>query len=220
MANRSKAQAVRAPEVNLVHLTGADGAALSADPDHDGQEFVGLDLDHFDAGNTRFVECRVAGCRFTALTLRRSRFIGCSLEELDATTVDISDSEWTDVVVQGGRLGALLAPGAQLVRVALRQVRSNYLNLRGSKIVDLSLTGCRIGELDLGTADVLRADFRDCEIERLVLTGASWRSVDLRHAEIGEIEGIAELRGATINPVQLTRLGPAFAQQLGVRVDD
>ncbi len=122
------------------------------------------------------------------------------------------------MVVQGGRFGALAAPGARLTRVAMRTVRANYVNLRGAEITDLQLTGCRIEELDLGSAQVLRADLTGCDIDRLVLSEAVLKDVDLRGAELSTLEGVAALRGATISPFQLTRLAPAFAEQLGILV--
>ncbi len=209
---------VRPPQLALPALRPADLAIWQQESEHDGLEFARLAGDRHVAGSVRVVECRLVGARFEELVLRRSRFIDTELVDVEVTTFDAAESEWSDVVVRGGRLGALLAPGATLTRVALRGLRSNYVSLRGATVVDLTLSECRIEELDLGTAAVQRAVLAHCEIDRLVLSAATLRGVDLRSASIAEIEGIAELRGATISPYQLTRLAPALAEHLGVRV--
>ena len=215
---RPKRDEVRPPEVSLVDLRAADERVWRAGTEHDGLEFAGLELPEYVGGGVRLMECRIAGGRFGDLRFRRSRLIGCEIADVAVTTFDVAESEWTDVAVRGGRIGALSAPGATLARVALRGLRSNYVNLRGATIVDLTIEDCRIEELDLGTATVERARI-DGEIDRLVLSAATCRAVDLRTVELGEIEGIAELGGTTLSSYQLTRLAPAFAEHLGIRID-
>ena len=215
---RRNSDDVRPPQLALPDLRPADLASWEQDSEHDGREFTGLAGGRYIAGNLRIVECRLVGAAYDELVLRRGRMIDCELVEPVVTTLDVAESEWSDVLVSGGRLGALLAPGATLTRVALRGLRTNYVNLRGATIVDLTLAGCRIEELDLGGAELQRAVLADCEIDRLVLSAATLRAVDLRSASIGEIEGIAELRGTTVSPYQLTRLAPALAEHLGVRI--
>lgn len=211
--------AVRFPDACPTGLRAADEQTWRTESEHDGLEFIGLELEEYAVGNLRLVDCRVSG-RFGELKLRRSRLITSEIADVQVTTLDVAESEWSDVLVSGGRIGALLAPGSTFSRVALRGVRSNYVNLRGSSIVDLTLQDCRVGELDLATADVQRGDLGGSEVDRLALTGARLRSVDLSRTELGEIEGVAELRGSTISPLQLTRLAPALASHLGVRVTD
>lgn len=213
-----KRAALREPDVTLPELRAATRADLEGDSEHDGLGFSGLVLSDFTAGNQHFVECRFAGCRFGEVKLRRARFNTCRLDDLEVGTLDLGESEWSDVAIGGGRLGALLAPGAKLIRVAFDHVRANYLNLRGAEIVDLALRNCRIEELDLSGAQIRRADLTDSEIERLVLTDARLTDVDLRQADLAVVEGVAHLRGATINELQLTRLAPALATHLGIRV--
>jgi uncharacterized protein YjbI with pentapeptide repeats len=220
--SRGRQAALREPDVRLPDLHAATSADLENDSEygfeHDGLDFAGLALPEFTAGNQHFVECRFVACRFGEVKLRRARFSTCRLDDLEATTFDVAESEWSDVVVGGGRLGALLMPGAKLTRVAFDHVRANYLNLRGAEIVDLALRNCRIEELDLSATQIRRADLSDSEIERLILTDAGLSDVDLQQADLAVVEGVAHLRGATISEHQLSRLAPALAAHIGIRV--
>jgi uncharacterized protein YjbI with pentapeptide repeats len=215
-----RVKAPREPAVSLPTLTRGTSAGLERDTEHDGAEFVDLQVQTVDSGNCRFLECRLAGCSFEDVRLRRSRFNTCILQDLEANAFDVTESEWSDVSISGGRFGAFLAPGATLDRVVLEGVRSNYVNFRGSTITDLVLRNCRIEELDLGSARVTRASLAGSDIERLILSEATLIDVDLHEAALASIEDIAYLRGSTISEVQMTRLAPAFAQHLGIRVVD
>ena len=216
--NRAKRAALRDPDVSLPDLRAAGRADLERDSEHDGVEFAGLDLPEFTAGNQHFVECRFTACRLGEVKLRRARLNTCRLDELEVSTLDVAESEWSDVAVGGGRFGALLAPGAKQTRVAFDNVRVNYLNLRGAEITDLALRNCRVDELNLGGAQLHRADLSGSEIDRLILTDARLADVDLRQAELAVLEGVEHLRGATISELQLTRLAPALADHMGIRV--
>jgi hypothetical protein len=50
--------------------------------------------------------------------------------------------------------------------------------------------------------------------------GATLTNVDLRGAEFSTVNGIAGLRGATIDGLQLSLFAPLLADELGIDVDD
>ena len=115
-----------------------------------------------------------------------------------------------------------LAPGARMTRVLRSNVRANYLNLRGAEIIDLA--AARLPDRGAGSGGRPRSSAPispGSDIDRLILTEAVLSDVDLRQAELVRPgRGGEHLRGATISALQLTRLAPAFAEQLGILVSD
>lgn len=62
--------------------------------------------------------------------------------------------------------------------------------------------------------------FDDCTLARVDFSDARMKDVDLRGAAAVDIaRGIERLSGAVISASQLLDLAPAFAAQIGVRVE-
>ncbi|MEU8967624.1 pentapeptide repeat-containing protein, partial [Streptomyces sp. NPDC048491] len=75
-------------------------------------------------------------------------------------------------------------------------------------------------EPDFGGASLVRVEFHGCELRGADFTGARLKDVDLRGATLLDIaRGVERLAGAVISPSQLLDLAPAFAAQVGVRVE-
>ena len=201
----------------LPDLDDAPGPELAGGGTADGLRFTGMELVG-DATGARFLECELTGCDVAGVDFDRARLAGCLLTDLRSPAWSLVDATWLDVVVVGGRFGALTAPGGQLTRVALDGVKVDFLNLRGATLVDVTLTGATIGELDLSGADLRDVALVDCTVTSLVLNGARNRSVDLRGADVERLDGLADLRGTTISPAQLTGWAAGLAAQLGIRV--
>lgn len=206
-------------EISLPALTSGSAADLCTDADIEALAFDTVDLQGLAADGARLLDCRLVACQLDDARLRRSRLSSCQLEGVTAAAADLVDSGWLDVVVRGGRIGALVAHGSNLMRVAFVGVRLDYVNLRGSTLAQVRLVDCRIGELDLGEADAAGITFEGCQVDRLVVTGATLKEVELTGADLEALEGVGSLSGATISQDQLTRLAPALAAHLGVKVE-
>ena len=201
----------------LPELDDATSPELTGGGTADGLHFPGLELTG-DATAARFLECVLADCDVAGVPFDRARLASCLLTDLRSPDWSLVDATLLDVVVAGGRFGALTASGAQLTRVALSGLKVDFLNLRGATLVDVTLTGCSIGELDLSGADLRDVRLVDCTASSLVLEGARNRAVDLRGAEVGILDGVAGLRGCTINAGQLAGWSAGMAAELGIRV--
>ncbi|WP_249523756.1 pentapeptide repeat-containing protein [Modestobacter marinus] len=204
-------------EALLPPLVDAPGPELTGAGTVEGLRYTGLELTG-DATGGSFLECALTGCDLAGVPFDRARLSSCLLTDLRAAGWSLVDATLLDVVVTGGRFGAVTAHGAELTRVALQEVKVDYLDLRGATLVDVTLTGCTVAELDLGGADLRDLRLVDCTVESLVLRGARSRSVDLRGAEVTRLDGVADLRGCTISPVQLAGWAGGMAAELGIRV--
>jgi uncharacterized protein YjbI with pentapeptide repeats len=202
----------------LPDLDDAPGPQLTGAGTADGLRFAGLELTG-DATGARFLECRLEDCSVEGVPFDRARLTTCRLTGLRATAWSLVDARLLDVVAVGGRFGALTAHGAELTRVLLQDVVVDYLDLRDATLVDVVLAGCTVRELDLGGADLRDVRLTGSTIGSLVLDGSRSRSVDLRGADVTRVDGVAGLRGCTIDGVQLTGWAAGMAAELGIRVE-
>jgi len=204
-------------EALLPPLDDAPGPELTGGGTADGLRFAGTELTG-DATGIRFLECVLADCDLAGVVFDRARLSTCLLTGLRSPNWSLVDATLLDVVVGGGRFGALTAHGAGLTRVALDGVKIDFVDLRGATLVDVTLTGCTVGELDLGGADLRDVRLVDCSVGSLVLSGARSRGVDLRGAAVERVDGVAGLRGCTINTAQLVGWSSGMAAELGIAV--
>lgn len=224
MANAKGMPRVRRPEVSLPELRAYEGeagpSALEPDGDHDGLEFADLDLGGADGAGSRFLECAVRRCGLDGTGLERSRFIDTVLDGVWGVGTGLAGVELRDVEMTDARLGGTKLHGARLTRVRVRGGKIDFLNARQAQLKDVSFEGCVLIEPDFGGATLERVSFEDCVLRRAELSQATLRDVDLRGAvELDIAAGLDRLSGAVISTAQLMELAPAFAAQLGVRVE-
>jgi uncharacterized protein YjbI with pentapeptide repeats len=104
--------------------------------------------------------------------------------------------------------------------VHISSTKLGFVNLSGATLLDVLFTGCAIDELDLSSAKLNRVALIDCTIGTLNLHHATLANVDLRRAELSRIDGFTALSGATLSSGQVADLASAFAEHLGIRVED
>ena len=204
-------------EALLPPLDDAPGPALTGAGTSDGLRFAGAQLTG-DAAGARYLECVLAGCDLGDVGFDRARFATCLLTDVRAAAWSLVDATLLDVVVEEGRFGAVTAHGSELTRVRLGGLKVDYVDLRNATLVDVTLAGCTIGELDLAGADLRDLRLTECTVGSLVLEEARCRSVDLRGADVTRLDGVAGLRGCTINGTQLVGWAPGMAAELGIAV--
>jgi uncharacterized protein YjbI with pentapeptide repeats len=201
----------------LPDLDDAPGPELAGGGTADGLRFAGLQLTG-DATGARFLECRLEDCSVEDVGFDRARLATCLLTGLRAPSWSLIGATLLDAVVTGGRIGALTAHGAGLTRVLLQDVVVDYLDLRGATLVDVLLADCTVRALDLGGAYLRDVRLTGSTVDTLVLQDSRCRSVDLRFAGITRLDGVAGLRGCTIDSAQLTGWSAGMAAELGITV--
>jgi uncharacterized protein YjbI with pentapeptide repeats len=210
----------RRPEVRLPPLVPYAGGELEPDGDYDGVDFRELDLAGQDGGGARFLDCALTGCGLDETRLHRARFIDAVLSGIRGVGTDLAEATLRDVEVTDARLGGVQLHGGVLERVLVRGGKIDYLNLRKARLKDVVFEGCVLVEPDFGGARLERVEFRDCVLKGADFNAVTMTDVDLRSAaELGIVRGLDRLAGAVISPAQLIDLAPAFAAQIGVRVE-
>lgn len=161
---------------------------------------------------------RFAGLSWPEVSLRHATLRETLLERPDVTTLHNAGGRWRDVRVSGGRIGVLEAYDSEWRAVELVGCRLAYVNLRGADVADLTLRDCHVDELDLTDAQVRRATLTGTRVGRLDVRDARLESFDLRGATYDALDGVEGLRGALLNPEQLTLAAPLLADALGILV--
>ncbi|MEU5419486.1 pentapeptide repeat-containing protein [Streptomyces sp. NPDC001407] len=217
---RKTAPVIRLPEVRLPPLRPYEGPGLEPDGDYDGLDFTEADLAGQRARGSSFMDCRMRRCVLDEARLSRARFTDCVLDGIRGVGTDLAEATLRDVEVCDARLGGTQLHGAVLERVLVRGGKIDYLNLRAATLKDVTFEGCVLSEADFGGAVLERVVFRDCALRRVDFSVARMKDVDLRAAgELDIARGVDRLSGAVISPSQLIDLAPAFAAQIGVRVE-
>lgn len=116
-----------------------------------------------------------------------------------------AESRLDGVLVSDLDLAGVHAPNVGLVETALR----------GVAFVDCALRGA-----DFYGATLEHVRFSGCELAGAEMEQCRLADVDLRSSRIAEVRGVASLRGARIDRVQLVELAPHLALELGIDVRD
>lgn len=219
MSRRATPTPPKLPTLRLPELTAGDPSSLLPHGTYEALSFSGDDLTGTDLSSVGFIDCSLAELNTIELEATSARFTDSRLHHLDIPTVAAAYASIRNTVLEDSRLGVLQSIEGTWDSVHIRSAKLGYLSLRGASVRDVLFEDCVIGELDLTGAQAERVSFTDSELGVLDVTGATLRDVDLRGVDLPEITGLAHLRGATINDLQLQQLAPAMAAQLGIDVE-
>lgn len=202
----------------LAGLTAGDPEALVAGAQRDGERFERVRLDVGDLSGLALDGCEVHDVQGDEVLLDGARLLESVLDRITVTALRAKGTVWRDVRVTGSRIGAAEWYDGDWRSVELIGCRIGYLNLAGSRLRDVRFTDCVLDELDLRAAEVRRAAFDGCRIGTLSVAEARLEHVDLSAAELAAVDRADGLRGAVLDPSQLTVLAPLLADALGIRV--
>ncbi|MBH0780836.1 pentapeptide repeat-containing protein [Nocardia bovistercoris] len=187
--------------------------------DYDCAHLHALELTDPDIGNARFGESAFTSVTLHGGTLRHSRFRDVWLRDVRWIGTEIADTTWQDVEFVAGALSGVDAGGAVLRRVRFEGCKLDSINLRSAKLHDVVFTDCVLRDVDFAGSHLRTVSFPGSRLEGLLLDKATLTSVDLRGATALDIaDGLTALRGATVTPLQLIDLAPAFARATGIVV--
>ncbi|WP_300681184.1 pentapeptide repeat-containing protein [Nocardioides sp.] len=183
-----------------------------------------LDLDLFGAGDVADLDRSVdleslvfAQPSAGEVDLTDARLAQVSITQAQVASLIAARAEWHDVEISG-RFGSIDGDGARLRCVRFVDCKLGYVNLRGAELLDVTFSNCLIEELDLLQSSLRRVQLDSTEVGTLTVRQAKLRDVDLRGGRFESIEGLMELGGATISAEQAVEFAPAFATELGIRI--
>ncbi|SMQ73826.1 pentapeptide repeat-containing protein [Agreia sp. VKM Ac-1783] len=220
MARKPGTQAPRLDAIVLDDLVEGDSETLRPHDVYEGLRFDGLDISGRELSGIQFRECVFDDVRAHDAVLRGATFSDIEFTRLNAPIFSAPRAELRSVTVDGSRLGSAELYESALSSVHISSTKLGFVNLSGASLLDVLFTGCSIDELDLSSAKLNRVAFVDCTIGVLSLNHATLTNVDLRRAEFSRLDGFSALKGATLSHGQVADLASAFAEHLGILVED
>lgn len=149
---------------------------------------------------------------------KKCRFLDVAFRAQEATEWLAAESNFRNVTLEIGRVGSFDLTASKLNVVTFENIRAGYLNLINSSIQDVLFKDCRFDTLDLFATKAKRIRFENCKVEDLDVRELQGEHIDLRGLDFNHVRGIASLRGATINEVQLMHLASDLALLAGINV--
>jgi len=197
-----------------------DVVGLRAQREHEGVELVDCDFSGEHLSGSSLETARVKGCRFADAELRRLRFEQVVFETCDFANTSWFDCDLDEVAFVGCRFVGASITGGRLSAVLLRDCLAQMAKLSHLGRPHALLQGCDLRGALLMESDLSETRFADCDLGGLELFNAGLVGTDLRGNELDDLKGVACLRGATIDALQLLALAPALATHVGLVVQE
>ena len=180
-----------------------------------------------DGGEVAGSSGRGGRFRFSLLrdvTFAAKRLDGATLTDVVLETVDLGTTNLTKASLHRVSFANCRCLGIGLAEAALLGVRFTsssieLANFRFSKLERVTFINCAMTAVDFGNATLTDVVFKNCHLDKAIFSGARLRGVRLSGSALQGIQGIADLRGATITHDQLIELVPALAAELGIRLE-
>lgn len=182
---------------------------------YDGVDLQGADLELLELGEATVRSCRWAGSRWA-----RALVGDCLIEHSDLGNVTMTESALQRVRVERSRLTGVDLSGCILRNTAFADCTVDLSNWRFAKLRRVVFEGCRMAGADLAAAELSEVCFVGCD-----LSGADFREATVDRARferctLDGIGGLADLRGAEIDPLDPITLGYQLAAALGITIVD
>lgn len=211
-------QAPQIDPIRLGSLAEGDLLDLTRDADLESVRYADLRVARLDLAGALVSTSRFEDVSADDTDLKGARLHEVELERVNLPVVRAARGQWRDVKVNG-RLGSLEAYEAQWKSVHFVGCKLSFINLRGAELMDVAFTDCVIDELDLISASARRVRFENTRVGSLNVRQAKLQDVDLRGATLAAIDGLTDLRGATISHDQLVMIAPLLAASIGLKVE-
>jgi uncharacterized protein YjbI with pentapeptide repeats len=200
-------------------LSRLDAAGLRAESELCDVELLDLDLRDEQLTALSLETARVKGCRFEGAELRRLHCRQVVFETCDFANTRWFDCELSDVAFLDCRFVGVSITGGGLSAVLMRDCLAQLAKLSHLGRPHALLEGCDLRGALLMESDLSELRFAGCDLEGLELAGVTLAGSDLRTNELAGLKGVACLRGATVDALQLLALAPALAAHVGLVVE-
>ena len=201
-------------------LAPLDAAGLRGEDEQCDVELVGLELSGEQLSRVSLETARLKDCRFEGAELR-----GWRCERVIFETCDFANGRWFDcdfreVAFLDCRFVVASLTGGALSAVLMRDCLAQLAKLSHLGRPHALLERCDLRGALLMESEFCDVRFADCDLTGLELFNVDLTGSDLRDNELGGLKGVACLRGATIDPLQLLTLGPALAAHVGLVIEE
>jgi uncharacterized protein YjbI with pentapeptide repeats len=209
-------------ELPYAHRLEPLGDQLESGRDYDGAHLDDIaELTDPDARGCSFTESAFTRVRVVGGSFRFTRFADVWMNGVRWVGTNLGQTTWRDTELIDCAFSGVEAIGGELIRARFQGCKLDSINLRNTVLHDVEFIDCLLQDVDIAEANLRKVRFPGSTVLRLALNKAQLDDVDLRTvARLDIAAGLDALRGATISPLQLMDLAPAFAHAMGVNVRD
>lgn len=208
------------PDISLDDLRELDAGALEPPVEVEGARLESAELGGVTWGSARFENVHLVGVGFDGSKLRGASLVDLLGERVGAANGDWGGATLRRVAFRESRLTGIDFGEARLTDVSFEDCKLDYANFRHSEIDQVTFEGCALAEADFQGARIRRTRFSGCTLDRADFTKAELEEVDARGSTIALAGSVLNLRGLTIDSVQLIDLALALAGEIGINVED
>jgi uncharacterized protein YjbI with pentapeptide repeats len=104
--------------------------------------------------------------------------------------------------------------------VALHDCRMDLATLRFTSFKDVAFVDCNLTRADFTNADLRGAQFTGCDLSGAQFAQADCAGTRFTRCELAGIGSVTNLKGATVNAVDLAALSYALAGALDITIEE
>ncbi len=138
----------------------------------------------------------------------KCQFAGAVLDEAGLNRLELVDAQSAGLTITNASIKDVLFKGCRL----------NLANFRFSHFARVTFEDCVLTEADFAYAQLEHVSFRGCDLTGAQFSNVKLSHVDLRTSDISGLNGVAGLKGASIDGLQLQSINHALAAELGIEV--
>jgi len=164
---------------------------------------------------SRWLDGRLAGVRFTGLECRDVEFVHC-----DLSGARLEDAVLTRVAFTDCRLTGTSFDGARLTDVRIADSTADLAGFRMAQARFLLVENTSLHGADLYEVDAEHCALLGCDLAGANVDAARLRETDLHGSTLDDVRGVLSLRGTRISPDQILPLATGLLDALGIEVTD
>ena len=163
---------------------------------------------------------RLSGLRLPGATFRNLVLVDVLVEDCDLAGVTFATSQFERVAFRGCRMSGVVAPDLVGSDLCIDDTKADEIWLRASRLERCEITGCDLTGSDWYEARVAASRITNCRLDGAELSSLVLDDVALIGSTFAGASGVAGLRNATIDAVQLMEVGRSVLAGLGIVIDN
>lgn len=170
----------------------------------------------------------LSGINISHCLINKSDFSLVAMDKFDISNTEIKNtnlmngtfrgSSWRTVKIDASRCSGLGLQDSSIKNLKFSNSKLDIANFRFAKIENMIFEDCVLDDTDFYGAQLKNVDFINCTISKISFASAKMKNVNLSKSTIESLDGVASIKGATINYDQLMQLAPYFAAEAGINV--
>lgn len=199
-------------------LSGNPALPLRDELEVEDMQLDGLDWSNQTARNIGLNGVVVVKGDFTGAVLPKATFRDARFDKCQFAGMIIEEGGFNRLELLGAQASGLTVTDATIKDVLFKGCRLNLANFRFTHFKNVVFEDCVLTEADFAYAQLEAVLFRKCDLQAAQFSAVKLQQVDLRSSNIEGIKGVASLKGATIDELQLLTISHLLAGELGIKV--